>query len=249
MMGSEAGKTPKNSDRLVLRIEPKWKSKFHDFCSIRKVPKAFGAGFRRATYGEVVGRAVDILYGLQPYESRGLQPLWGTYDGVAWKIWGRAEDTLEPEEVEEAERELLRRRRLEGLVELVGQSVTVGGAAQVLGNSWAAVESAVRERRLFSFWVFPGTFEDSSLEGLWIPDYQFWGFGAVPGLDVVCRAVYEYHPQIHPVVLAQWFQGISEDLEGKSPLEWLVGGREVSRVVGLLEHCRHGMGFSPGDLP
>lgn len=104
---------------------------------------------------------------------------------------------------------------------LLAGSLSVQAAAKVLGVNGSRVRQRLIARTLFGV----------KLDGEWlVPDFQFHAGREVPGLSRVLPLL---PADSGPLAVRNWLTLPCADLEGLSPIDWLLGGRPASRVADL----------------
>ena len=105
-------------------------------------------------------------------------------------------------------------------------ALLTGEVAALLGRA----ESNVRRSRLSGDFYAPNPGDPA---GLRFPRWQFTSSrGVVPGLR---RIIPAFPRDTHPLTVARFMTQAHEDLDGMSPVEWLVGDGPVDPVVVLVE--------------
>jgi hypothetical protein len=110
---------------------------------------------------------------------------------------------------------------------LLADALPVAAAADRLGIDGSRVRHRLAQRRLIGI---------RQSRGWLLPAYQFGaGGGLLPGLDRVAAGLPD---GVHPVVLARFFTTPQPELvvarRSVSPRQWLQGGGDPERVVGLV---------------
>lgn len=102
--------------------------------------------------------------------------------------------------------------------------------AVLLGRTEASVRRSRRSGDLYA--LNPG-----DPTGLRFPRWQFTSTGRVlPSLRHILPTFPRY---THPLAIARFMTQIHEDLDGTSPVEWLVNGGAVDPPVSLVEDLGH----------
>ena len=97
-------------------------------------------------------------------------------------------------------------------------SLTPAALAQTLGVTPARVLQMIRERSLYAI----------RIKGrLYVPVYQVAERRLVPNIGLVNKAIAD----LDPVSVQRWVTTADPDLEGQTPLGWLISGRDVGAVL------------------
>jgi hypothetical protein len=114
------------------------------------------------------------------------------------------------------------------LAQLARGSLSVEQVAKRLLVDGSRVRHRVRDRALYAFKIGGG---------LRVPQWQFHGHDAIPGLRAVLAAL---PPELHPLEVAGLMTGPDPGLavadEALSPRDWLIGGGDVAVVLELIGH-------------
>jgi len=111
--------------------------------------------------------------------------------------------------------------------QMVTTALNQKAVAEYLGVSTSRIRQKLEARELYAVRA-PG--------GRVCPRFQFGPNGALPGLEVVLRAI---RPEAHPVAVQRFFMEVHPDLESEpldralSPHEWLVTGHPPEAVAAL----------------
>ena len=119
-----------------------------------------------------------------------------------------------------------RRQVRQNLLAVVAASaLTATEVAARLEVSLAVVNQLAYEARLYAF-------KQSRSATLLFPCWQFVDSGLLPGLDRVLASLPD---EWEPLDVDEWMTSPCDELDGKSPLEWLAAGRGPNSVVNSLD--------------
>lgn len=103
-------------------------------------------------------------------------------------------------------------------------ALTTNEVAELLGRKGASIR---RSKLAGGLYALPTSTGRTAL----LPDWQFDGNQVVPGL----RTIISNFPQYaHPLTIQQFMTEGNEELDGRSPVEWLSAGGAVGAVASLV---------------
>lgn len=136
---------------------------------------------------------------------------------------GVPQDSFDPERHEQARQRLVMLAR--ETAARAAPSLDVDQVAALLGWSREVVDTAVARRHLYVI--------DMDLAGeVGLPAWQFLHTRPLPGLGEVVAALPE---SLHPLSVEGFMTTPQEDLDDRSPVDWLADGGAVAPVVRLAE--------------
>lgn len=103
-------------------------------------------------------------------------------------------------------------------------ALTTGEVAELLGRQGASIR---RSKLTGDLYALPTNNGRSTL----FPDWQFDGNQVVPGLRAI---IPEFPRYAHPLTIQRFMTEENDELDGKSPVEWLSAGGAVEAVASLV---------------
>lgn len=103
-------------------------------------------------------------------------------------------------------------------------ALTTGEVAELLGRQGASIR---RSKLTGDLYALPANSGRATL----FPDWQFDGNQVVPGLRAI---IPEFPRYAHPLTIQQFMTEENDELDGRSPVEWLSAGGAVEAVASLV---------------
>ncbi|UVI36691.1 hypothetical protein [Brevibacterium spongiae] len=133
------------------------------------------------------------------------------------------EEDLTPQAYEAARIQIAEDRAL-AEKEARDSALTIGEVCELLGRQDASIR---RSQLAGDLYALPS---NSGLATLF-PAWQFAGNQVVPGLRTI---IPNFPPYEHPLTIQQFMTDANDELDGRSPVEWLNAGRAVETVASLV---------------
>lgn len=103
-------------------------------------------------------------------------------------------------------------------------ALTTGEVAELLGRQGASIR---RSKLTGDLYALPTNSGRATL----FPDWQFDGNQVVPGLRAI---IPEFPRYAHPLTIQQFMTEENDELDGRSPVEWLSAGGAIEAVASLV---------------
>ncbi len=108
--------------------------------------------------------------------------------------------------------------------EMLAGSLSVPQAAKLLGVNTSRIRQRLIARTLYGI----------KMDSEWLlPEFQFHQGRDVPGLRLVLPHL---SADSSPIGVRNWLTHATPDLEGLSPIQWLLTGRPASRLIDMARH-------------